>query len=207
MRWPVRLVAILVVGCASAPPPPAELAPATDGDPEPWVAPPSAAGETSSVGDTRAVGETGATISLAMAGGRDEARALTLRFLGAVRDADEVALTQLLEDPLSRAQPRPSSPHLARTQVLELVLRSPRRADLGPDVALDELAQLEGIEVRPLSEAIAEPPRGLAATDLFVTIPLTTRGRAILRFLVPGWHLRGALILRSTPIGWRIVGL
>lgn len=195
MRWPVRLVAILVVGCASAPPPAPALAPATDGDPEPWVAPPSS------------VGETGATISLAMAGGRDEARALTLRFLGAVRDADEATLTQLLEDPLSRAQPRPSSPHLARAQVLELMLRSPRRADLGPDVALDELAQLEGIEVRPLSEAIAEAPRGLAAADLFVTIPLTTRGRAVLRFLVPGWHLRGALILRSTPIGWRIVGL
>ena len=199
---PDRLLAIaslalvpLALACGSAPPPAPEPAPAPDRDPEPWVASPTDHGVA------------GASVSLTASGGRDEARQLTLRFLTAVRDADEALLTQLLDDPLARAQPRPSTPHLPRAQVLELVLRSPRRADLGPSVAIEELAELDGIEITPLSEVIASVPRGLGPTDLFVAIPLTARGRAVLRFLVPGWHLRGALVLRRGPEGWRVVGV
>lgn len=189
------VLAIASFACGGAPPPSRELAPAPDRDPEPWVASPSDHGVA------------GTSASLTLAGGRDEARSLALRFLTAVRDADEPTLTQLLDDPLARAQPRPSTPHLPRAQVLELVLRSPRRADLGPNVAIEELAEVDAIEITPLSEVISSVPRGLAPSDLFVAIPLTARGRAVLRFLVPGWHLRGALVLRRSPEGWRVVGV
>ena len=185
----------LALACGSAPPPASEPAPAPDRDPEPWVASPTDRGVA------------GASVSLTASGGRDEARQLALRFLTAVRDADEALLTQLLDDPLARAQPRPSTPHLPRAQVLELVLRSPRRADLGPSVAIEELAELDAIEITPLSDVISSVPRGLSPNDLFVAIPLTARGRAVLRFLVPGWHLRGALVLRRSPEGWRVVGV
>lgn len=191
----IAFVAWVALACGSTPPPASEPAPAPDRDPEPWVASPTDHGVA------------GASASLTASGGRDEARQLALRFLTAVRDADEALLTQLLDDPLARAQPRPSTPHLPRAQVLELVLRSPRRADLGPSVAIEELAELDAIEITPLSEVVSSVPRGLAPSDLFVTIPLTARGRAVLRFLVPGWHLRGALVLRRGPEGWRVVGI
>ncbi len=190
-----RALLVLLTVCAGSPPPALELGPATDRDPETWVEPPASEGHA------------GQPVSLTLAGGRDEARALALRFVAAVRDADEATLRELLDDPLARAQPRPSTPHLPREQVLELMLRSPRRGDLGPEVPLEELVAIDQLAVTPLAEVARTVPRGLVETDLFVSVPLSPRGRAVLRFLVPGWHLRGALLLRSTPNGWRVMGL
>ncbi|MCA9616797.1 MAG: hypothetical protein H6721_14265 [Sandaracinus sp.] len=194
-RVTLLLVALgFATACATAPATP-PLAPSTENDPEPWVAAP------------RTEGVAGRAVSLTLAGGRDEARSVALRFLRALRDADEATLSQLFDDPVAQMQPRPNPPILRRTQLLEHALRNPRRNDLRPDMALEEFVSVEGMEVTPLRESLRDVPSGLRGTDLLVTIPFEARGRAIMRFFVPGWHQRGSLLLRSTSTGWRVVGV
>ncbi|MBX3245921.1 MAG: hypothetical protein KF901_01925 [Myxococcales bacterium] len=195
-RLASALVTTLALGCgAHAPPPPAPLAPATDRDPEPWVPPPASEAPA------------GGTVSLSIAGGDAQARLVALRVVTTIRDGDEASLLALLDDPLARAQPRPSAARIGREQIVEMAMRSPRRSDLATEATLEELVEVEQIEVMPLSELMPSPPEGLLPTDWVVYLPLTATGRRSFRFLLNGWHLRGAVIVRDAGGGPRVVGL
>ncbi|HJL06726.1 MAG TPA: hypothetical protein RMH85_33500 [Polyangiaceae bacterium LLY-WYZ-15_(1-7)] len=203
-RIPLRatLTALLALGCggggaASSSGPAvvdAPLAPSTAADPPSYTPPPAA------------TGEPGGPVGLATSGGHEQAEVMAVRFLEALRDGDERGLRRLLDERLARAQPRLSSARQPRDHLIEVMLRHPRRGNLGPDTPLEELVRLEGVEVTPLRDVTRRIPDGLEATDLHLTIPLTAAGRRVLRFLLPGWAHQGALVIR-TGVAPRIVGL
>jgi hypothetical protein len=144
---------------------------------------------------------------LATAGGYDQARAVAIELVTAVRDSDEETLTRLVTDPVGRVLPRLTAPNRSRDTVLRQILHSPRRAGLGPDVELDALIDPTRMTVTPLSRLPNSPaiPAGLLGSDLMVRFPLAATGRQQLRFVL-SWAVEGAIIVRpgSEP---RVVAL
>jgi len=163
----------------------AEQAPPTYQDPPPYTPGPATDAHTGEVS------------ALATAGGYDQARAVALELVTAVRDRDEETLTRLVTDPVGRVLPRLSAPNRARATVLRQILHSPRRAGLGPDVELDALIDATRMTVTPLSRLPNAPaiPAGLLGSDLMVRFPLAATGRQQLRFVL-SWAVEGAIVVR-----------
>jgi hypothetical protein len=160
-------------------------APPTHHDPPPYIPSPAAQAHTGEVS------------ALATAGGHDQARAVAIELLVAVRDSDEETLTRLISDPVGRVLPRLSAPNRGRDTVLRQVLSSPQRTGLGPDVELDALIDRERMTVTPLSRLPGSPdiPDGLLGSDLLVRFPLAATGRQQLRFVL-SWAVEGAIVVR-----------
>jgi hypothetical protein len=59
---------------------------------------------------------TGAAVGIATSGGFEQARAMTIRFVEAVRDGDQQTLEEQLSDVVGRTRPRLTSPHVPRAQ-------------------------------------------------------------------------------------------
>ncbi len=191
----LAMVALVSFGCATtsieslAP-----AAPSSSLDPEPWAPEP---------GDNARTGE---PTAVAIAGGEQQAQAVALRVLEAIRDADDRLLNRMLEARISRLQPRPSAAQVPREALVEASIRSPRRGSLGPQSPLSEYFQLDQMRMQPLSVVMPQVPNGLEGSDILVYIPLTRAGRTIFRFLVPGWSHRGSVLVR-TGVDPRVVGL
>ncbi len=141
--------------------------------------------------------ETGQSAGLTLSGGYDQARSIALRFVRAVRDADEVTLETLLSDPVYRSPPRHAQTPIPRTDVLTALANSARDANLGPDTPLEQLLRLDDIQVLPLEEYAAGQavPAGLDPNDLVVSFTLEALGRTLFQ---PMMHFgsRVAIIVR-----------
>lgn len=190
-RWLVALAVSLQPACGGAgsaveaPRAEAELPP-TDRDPPPWVPEPSDEPHT------------GRAVGVVTSGGLEQARAVTLRVVEALRDADRQALEEHLADPIGRIRPRLLSPRIARAQIIAQVT-APRHQQyaVGTDTPLEELIDADQIEVVPLAqhEQAAELPEGFLPTDLLVTVPIREPGRRFLGIVLQ-WLGEGRLVIR-----------
>jgi len=160
-------------------------APSTHRDPPPYTPLPAPSAQT------------GEASALRAAGGYDQARAVALAVVEAVRDRDEATLNQLVSDPVGRVLPRLSGPTRSRDAVLRQILHSPRRQALGPDIELDALIDASRMTVTPLSRlpSQASLPSGLLGSDLMVRFPLAATGRQLLRYVL-SWAVEGAIVVR-----------
>jgi hypothetical protein len=189
---------LALAGCAHAPTQPVLAGPpSTAADPPPYV--PRA----------QASGRPGAPVGLAVASGSGEARQAAIGLLHALVESDTAGMRRLLDERVARALPRVGPADRERAEVIAYTLVESRRGALGPTVALQDLLGDERLEVAPLTTVIdAEGglPEGLRATDLVVSVPLSDLGRRALRRVLPGWGIRGRVIVRlgAEP---RVVGL
>lgn len=204
MSWRTLSIALLssasVAACGAASPgpsvdgpgvheptaaPSARGVPATDRDPLPYTPEPSAEAEA------------GETVSLAAAGGEDQARRMLPALLIAVRDADERELDNLFADEvLSLDEHRRGGPRL-RTELVQRILIYARRSIIAPDAEPEELVDLSEVAVRRAAQYFhgEDMPEQLRPTDLVVEVPLEDAARGPLRTVL-GWHLRGHLVVR-----------
>lgn len=174
---------------------PAQL-PATDRDPLPYTPPPTTNGRA------------GEQVSLAAAGGEDQARRMLPSFLRAVRDADERELGQLLAEEVGSVRSRRARQSgRPRATLIQRILVYARRSILPPDVEVDDLVDLERLRVSRASEFWhgRDMPRVVLPTDLVLEVPLLEPGRGPLRTLL-GWSVRGHLVIRPGRDG-RIVAM
>jgi hypothetical protein len=160
--------------------------PETSSDPLPFV--PPAAGE----------GQTGETVGLSVTGGREQARAVALQLIYAIRDADEPALEGLLGDPLGRVVPRLVGGVRTRRDALETLMHAPARNGLDSAIPIEHLVAVDQFRVIELRErdGSVTTPAGFREDDLLVSFPLAAQG---LRFLRPllSWPASGAIVVRS----------
>jgi hypothetical protein len=157
--------------------------PPTDADPPAWVPPPDEAPTT------------GRAVAIATSGGYDQARAVAIRFVLAVRDGDEAVLSRLLSERVGHVVPRLTSPNRDRGELVRIIVRNPRRAGLSPDVPLDELVDSARMEVTPLVRNTDTLPPGLSGSDLLVQFPLRAQGRRF-RLIISNWSAEGRLVVR-----------
>ena len=169
--------------------------PLTDGDPPTYAPLPDG------------TAHTGEAVGIATSGGFDQAKSVTVRLIRAVRDADEAELEALLADPLLSVYPQLGRRTRRRSDVIQFALQNPRRAGIGPEVALEQLVDLTHIEVMPLARHLGDlpVPSGLQGGDLLVRFPLTPIGQNVLRYLL-GWPAQGGLVVRP-GVEPQIVGL
>lgn len=181
----------MVAACTAdpgRPPEPTPSPPPTEWDPPPWSPP--------AVDDAH----TGDTVGAMATGGIDQPRWVLLRFLQAVRDADEATLQRLLTDPVlsRRLRERP------RGFWIDRLTRGPRRRGLDAEVPLEALVSVRRVEVLS-AHRWSMRPRGVLDTDLWVSFPLEPKGRRMLSPLLL-WRDHGQIIVRPGPDP-RIVGL
>lgn len=186
------LSASTAMGCGSVPPreePPAVSSaggvPATDRDPLPYTPEPST--------DARA----GTTVSLAAAGGEDQARRMLPELLIAVRDGDERQLENLFAEEVVMLDDRRRGGPRLRAEQVQRILVYARRSILAADADPEDLVDLSQVAVRRAAEFFdgEEMPERLRPTDLVVEVPVQDEARGALRTVL-GWHLRGHLIVR-----------
>ncbi|MEM9190068.1 MAG: hypothetical protein AAGF12_12870 [Myxococcota bacterium] len=159
-------------------------APVTDEDPPAFAPAPSSAPHTGDV------------VGLATSGGHDQAKGVALRFVLAVRDADEAELDQLLGAQVGRLFPRLSPGSRDRAQLLQQIVQHPRRSGLTSDMPLTELVNTSEINVQALSARTGTIPPGLLESDLVVTFPLGQQGRQYFQILL-GWRSsHGGVVVR-----------
>lgn len=167
---------------AAAPPP-------TDRDPPPFSPSPVSAART------------GEVVGLVTSGGLEQARAVTIRFIAAVRDEDRDTLEQILADPMGRVRPQLRTPWMPRATVMQQLLHPQRRRlSVGSDTPVDRLVDTDGIEVIPLAQRDDEDPvpEGYSGTDLLVKVPVQEGGRQLLG-LTLRWTGDGFLVVRPGP--------
>jgi hypothetical protein len=160
--------------------------PLTHDDPPSYVPPPSDAPET------------GDAVGVAATGGYDQAKAIAVRLVRAVRDADEQTLTQLLAAHVANLFPRLGHAGREREAVVARIMTNHAQSGLGTEVPIHHLIDEERFEVTPLSRVYAGQalPPGMQGTDLQVTFPVQAEGRRVLTILV-GWPTtQGGIIVR-----------
>lgn len=173
------LLPLALAGCApSVPPVRAPVAPSTHRDPPPYVPAPDAAPTT------------GALVGVIVSGGEDQARALLVRLVLAIRDADADAVGEVLAPSvlLPGRSRRIEGARLAAQWVSQA-----RTAGLPPDAPFEELVDVESIRVGPIP---AQPAvSDLLPGDLLVRFALTPLARRALAGVAPG-DGQGALVVR-----------
>jgi len=194
-RAQLLLVACLALGCGPGAPS-ADVAatgrmqlPATDRDPLPYTPPPT---ETAVAGGT---------VSLAAAGGEDQARQMLPALVRALRDVDEIGereLTQLFADQIGLVSARHASrPGRPRATVVQRMLIYARRSIIPQDAEVADLFDLRAIQVSRASTFFRgrELPSTVRLTDTVVVVPVLAPGRVPMRTLL-GWVGRGHLVVR-----------
>lgn len=187
MRSGALLLALFqIAGCGATSSDPEHASPETSSDPLPFV--PPATGE----------GRTGEAIGLSLTGGREQARAVALQLIYAIRDSDESVLEGLLGDPLGRVVPRLVSGVRTRRDALETLLHAPARNGLDSAIPIEHLVAVDQFRVLELRERDGSigTPAGFRDDDLLVSFPLGAQG---LRFLRPllSWPASGAIVVRA----------
>ncbi len=186
------LATVLGAACAGAPPEApgeATAAPPTDRDPPPYVPAPEDGART------------GHAVGIVTSGGFEQARALTIRIVEAVRDGDRQALEERLADPIGRTRPRLLTPRDPRAQrVTQLLDVRHQRHAIEPGTPIEELIDPDGIEVVPLAQHAQDEdiPEGFLPTDLYVTVPIRDRGRRYFGVALQ-WLGEGRLVVRPGP--------
>ena len=163
--------------------------PPTDRDPPPYSPRPVSAAHT------------GGSVGIVTSGGLEQARAVTIRFVTAVRDEDRDVLEQLVADPVGRVRPRLRTPWMPRSQVMEQLMHPARqRFHVGSDTPVERLVDTNAIEVLPLAQNDDEGPipEGYSGTDLRVKVPVLEAGRQLLG-LTLRWTGDGYLVIRPGP--------
>lgn len=179
VRSAMLAVATLALGCGSQLEPSSRL-PATDRDPLPYTPAPQAEGSTDG------------TVSLAAAGGEDQARHMLPLFLRAARDTDARQLEALLAVEVTTLAGQRARPRAVAVQEI-----AGRRGLIQPDVDADRLVDLAGVRASRAAQFWHNrpPPPGVRATDIVLELPILEPGRVPLRILF-NWQLRGYLVVR-----------
>ena len=189
----VIAAALLCLGATcggSVEPSPVDTAlPPTDQDPPPYAPRPTSAAHT------------GDSVGIVTSGGLEQARAVTMRFVAAVRDEDREVLEQLVADPVGRVRPQLRTPWMSRSQVMQQLMHPARqRFHVGTDTPVERLVDTDAIEVVPLAQNDDEGPipEGYSGTDLLVKVPVLEAGRQLLG-LTLRWTGDGYLVIRPGP--------
>lgn len=198
MRWRPSIVAAVLAGaCAGTPVPPAAVPVSSWRDPSVRSPLPSPG-----------AGASDAPVGAIVLGGAENARALVVTLLEAIRDDDAEAAERTLAERVESAAPlRAEAPRstVDRHALVRHWLTLARSAHIEPDAPLAAIVVGDSITVEPASlfYAPGERPQWLADEDLVVRFGVTDAGRRAFAGLAPGGE--GTIVVRPGPAP-RIVG-
>jgi hypothetical protein len=158
------VVSIALCACAaSRPPGPRFSAPSTDADPAPFRPRP---GE-------RPAADGGRPLVLVESSGESQARALGLRFVRALLDADSETLRTLFPSEVLRIA---AGQRVPRERLLEVCLTSAQQMRFQPGQRIEDAIDLPTLRVTPVVRARELALPGVALSDVILFIPVRRPG-------------------------------
>lgn len=175
---------VLLLACGAAPPPITdEPIPATDRDPSTWT--PTSTRE----------GHTGEPSTLSLSGGQEQARALLLALVVAVRDGNVNAIEATLAERVAHAQVGLARTTWTRAALARQILAGAAASHVEADATFESLiepATIRVLDVATHFEGVIPP--GVEPTDEVVVFTPTALGRRLLAGLGAS-----ALVVRPGP--------
>jgi hypothetical protein len=166
----VAVYAMALVACGAAPAPiVAEPVPSTDRDPPSWT--PSAQLEP----------RTGEPVALAPSEGAEQARALLVTLVLAVRDGNEAGIEATLAERVAHAQTGLARTTWTRGTLARQILAGAAASHVDPDASFESLidpATIRVVDVGSQYEGL--PPTSVQATDAVLLFTPTALGRRLL---------------------------
>lgn len=166
VRRSARLVLVLASGCGALSAehdtrePDVFVAPSTDRDPAPFKPRPSA---------TTALRESDSTLTLVQSTTHEQARALALRFVRALLDADAAALRDMLAEDVTRIS---AAQRVVRDSMVSECLGIAHQLHFRPELQVEDVIVLAELRTGPLAGLGPRMPPGLVPSDVSVEVPV-----------------------------------